>query len=68
MLTPATMTKAAWVDMFRAIGLNEAQMRQWHTLFEQRHPQQHQAFLEWLQIQPAEIAQIRAFSQAQSAD
>lgn len=50
--------------MFQELGLTEAQMRQWHALFEQRHPAQHQAFLEWLQIQPQEIAQIRAFSQA----
>lgn len=58
------MTKEAWVAMFQELGLTEAQMRQWHALFEQRHPAQHQAFLEWLQIQPQEIAQIRAFSQA----
>ena len=53
--------------MFQDLGLTEAQMRQWHILFEQRHPAQHQAFLEWLQIQPAEIAQIRVFSQAKPA-
>ena len=50
--------------MFQELGLTEAQMHQWYALFEQRHPAQHQAFLEWLQIQPQEIAQIRALSQA----
>jgi len=61
------MTKVAWVEMFREVGLSEAQMRQWHSVFEQRHPEQHQAFLEWLQIAPAEIAQIREFSKASNA-
>lgn len=60
-----TMTKAAWVAMFREVGLTEAQMQQWHKVFEQQHPEQHQDFLEWLQIAPAEIAQIREFSKAQ---
>lgn len=57
-----TMTKTAWVEMFREVGLTEAQMQQWHKVFEQRHPEEHQAFLEWLQITPTEIAQIRQFS------
>lgn len=56
------MTKTAWVEMFREVGLTEAQMQQWHKVFEQRHPEEHQAFLEWLQITPTEIAQIRQFS------
>ncbi|WP_026154914.1 hypothetical protein [Thiolinea disciformis] len=59
-----TMTKAAWVEMFRQIGLSEAQMQQWHQLFEQGYPTQHQAFLEWLQIPASEIVQIREASKA----
>ncbi len=46
--------------MFQAIGLDEAKMHQWHRLFEARHPEAHQAFLEWLRIQPEEIARIRS--------
>jgi hypothetical protein len=53
------MSKEKWVAMFREIGLDEAAMRQWHRLFERRHPAEHQAFLEWLQIPEAEIAAIR---------
>ena len=40
------MTKTQWVELFRETGLDEATMRQWHRLFEQRHPAQHQVFLE----------------------
>ncbi|WGZ96128.1 MAG: hypothetical protein QJT81_09205 [Candidatus Thiothrix putei] len=56
------MTKTQWVELFRETGLDEATMRQWHRLFEQRHPAQHQAFLEWLQIPAEEVAQIRQHS------
>ncbi|QLQ31720.1 MAG: hypothetical protein HZT40_09070 [Candidatus Thiothrix singaporensis] len=58
----STLNKTQWVELFRATGLDEAAMRQWHRLFEQRHPAQHQAFLEWLQIPAEETAQIRQAS------
>ncbi len=53
--------KKEWVDLFRQIGLDEMQMKQWHQSFEQQHPDRHQSFLEWLQIDAAEIAKIRQF-------
>ena len=56
------MTKTQWVELFRETGLDEATMRQWHRLFEQRHPAQHQAFLESLGIDAAEITLIRQHS------
>ena len=52
-----------WVAMFRDIGLDEATMRQWHRLFESRHPEAHQHFLEWLGLPPNEIDRIRHRSQ-----
>lgn len=58
----AAMNKTQWVELFRETGLDEAMMQQWHRLFEQRYPEQHQAFLEWLQIPNAEVTQIRAAS------
>lgn len=54
------MTKEKWVAMFREIGLDEAIMANWHRIFETRHPDEHQAFLEWLNIPEAGIGQIRA--------
>ena len=56
------MTKTQWVELFRETGLDEATMRQWRRLFEQRHPTQHQAFLESLGIDDEEIALIRLHS------
>lgn len=51
-----------WVAMFREIGLDEAKMQQWHSLFEERHPAGHQNFLEWLGLKRNEIDRIRAAS------
>ena len=49
-----------WVAMFEEVGLDEAKRHQWHKLFEARHPEGHQAFLEWLGFTPKEIDGIRA--------
>lgn len=48
-----------WVKMFKEIGLTEQQMSRWHHIFEMQHPAKHQSFLEWLQIEPEKIAEIR---------
>jgi len=48
-----------WVAMFREIGLDEAAMMKWHRIFESRHPEAHQSFLEWLGLPAEEIAAIR---------
>lgn len=55
-----TMNKDKWVELFRAIDLNDDQMRTWHHEFEARYPNEHQQFLEWLQVSKADIASIRA--------
>ncbi len=49
-----------WVAMFEEIGLDEPQMHRWHKIFETRHPDAHQGFLEWLGLGSEEIARIRA--------
>ena len=60
---PSTnVTVDEWVEMFRAIGLDEQVMHRWHAEFERRHPDGHQGFLEWLGLPPARIEQIRAKS------
>lgn len=53
------VTVEDWVAMFRELGLTEAQMHQWHRLFESRHPQGHQSFLEWLGLPAQKIESIR---------
>ncbi|MCE5242621.1 MAG: hypothetical protein ABFD98_09510 [Syntrophobacteraceae bacterium] len=51
-----------WVAMFREIGLDEQAMMKWHHVFELRHPQAHQNFLEWLGLAPERINEIRSNS------
>jgi hypothetical protein len=59
----SAMNKEQWINLFREIGLNDAQMCQWHQAFESRHPKAHQEFLEWLGLPADEIAVIRKNSQ-----
>lgn len=54
-----TVTVEEWVQRFRAIGLDDAAMHKWHTLFEQENPEGHQSFLEWLGLPAERIAEIR---------
>jgi hypothetical protein len=58
------MNVEQWVAMFREIGLSEEKMSQWHKLFESRHPEAHQEFLEWLGLPKTKIEQIRANSRS----
>lgn len=53
------INKEQWVSMFKEIGLSETAMRKWHCLFENRHAEAHQSFLEWLGIETEEISRIR---------
>jgi hypothetical protein len=54
------VTKDEWVAMYEEVGLDGPKRMQWHKLFEARHPEGHQGFLEWLAISAKEIDQIRA--------
>lgn len=56
------MTKDKWVAIMRAAGLSEAEMTRWHAEFEKAAPEEHQEFLNFLQIRPREIAAIRESS------
>lgn len=58
-----TVTVEEWVQRFRAIGLNDESMEQWHNLFEQENPNGHQSFLEWLGLPADRIAKIRKKSE-----
>ena len=53
------VTVEEWVERFRAIGLDEAAMGKWHTLFERENPEGHQSFLEWLGLPVEKITAIR---------
>lgn len=59
------LTKAAWTQMFRDIGLDDAAMRAWHRRFEASQPAAHASFLVSLGLAPVEVARIRAWSRAE---
>ncbi len=56
------INKAEWVAMFREIGLSDEAMKKWHHLFETRHPEGHESFLNWIGISSDEINMIRSNS------
>jgi len=56
------MNKKKWVSIMHAAGFNEEQMQRWHKQFEQQAPEEHQQFLEYLQIPVEEIGKIRGWS------
>jgi hypothetical protein len=58
-MTPTGVTVDQWVDMFRAIGLDDEAMRRWHVEFESRHPEGHRSFLEWLGLPEEKVDEIR---------
>src|SRR3954453_5741453 len=53
------ITKEKWVSIMRSCGFTEEQMHRWHAEFERSAPEEHQEFLEFLHIAPAEINTIR---------
>ena len=55
----ANVTVEQWVEMFRAIGLQDADMHKWHEEFERRFPQGHENFLRWLGLPVERIAEVR---------
>jgi DNA-binding transcriptional MerR regulator len=56
------MTKEKWVSIMHAAKLSEEDMRRWHQQFEKQAPEDHQQFLEYLQIPVEEIGKIRGWS------
>jgi hypothetical protein len=56
----STMTVEKWVQLFEELGLSKEQMHRWHTLFETKYPEEHQQFLEWLNLSSERIKEVRA--------
>jgi DNA-binding transcriptional MerR regulator len=59
------MTKDTWVTIMRKAGFTEADMARWHAEFESAAPDDHQEFLQFLQIPKDEIRRIREWSRKQ---
>jgi DNA-binding transcriptional MerR regulator len=64
--TEKKMTKEKWSAIMRAAGFTEDDMSRWHSEFETNAPAEHQAFLEFLRIDPRQIVRIRQSSRAQA--
>jgi MerR family transcriptional regulator, thiopeptide resistance regulator len=58
------INKERWVEIMRAAGLKDEDMRNWHVQFEKMEPEAHQEFLESLGINAAEIRKIREWSRS----
>ena len=58
------VNKERWVEIMKAAGLNEQDMKNWHKQFEKMEPDAHQEFLESLSIDADEITKIRSWSKA----
>lgn len=54
-----TVTVEQWKGLFREVGLAEKDMQRWHQLFEEKYPQGHQSFLEWLGLDAGQIKSVR---------
>lgn len=61
-MNASNMTQKQWMEVFQAIGLDEATMHKWHCEFERRYPAQHQSFLEWIGLSTEDTLSVRKFS------
>jgi DNA-binding transcriptional MerR regulator len=57
-----TLSKETWTQMFRAIGMSDEEMHQWHANFEKNMPDAHADFLHSLGLAAEEIRRIRSWS------
>jgi hypothetical protein len=55
----APMNKELWTRILKASGISAKMMRKWHIQFEKTAPEEHLAFLKFLQISDGEIETIR---------
>ncbi len=56
------MNKDKWVELLRSIGMDEAQMHNWHVAFERMSPQGHHDFLTALGVAENDVLMIRKWS------
>lgn len=57
--TMTHVTKHQFVSLLNEAGITDAQKHRLHQVFEQQHPEAHQAFLEWLGVPAEEVRAIR---------
>ena len=60
----SSLTKDQFVAVLNDAGITDDQKHGFHAAFEQRFPQGHQAFLEWLGVNAETVRQIREHSRS----
>ncbi len=58
------ITKDQFVAVLEEAGINDTQRKKLHNRFEHRHPESHQAFLEYLGLSADEIKAVRTQSRS----
>jgi DNA-binding transcriptional MerR regulator len=58
------VTKDKWVAIMKASGLDETDMKRWHSEFEKAAPEEHEEFLQFLHIPAEEVTRIREWSRS----
>ncbi len=54
-----TVTKDQFVAILNEAGITDAQKHRLHAVFEARHPEAHESFLQWLGLPAGEVRSIR---------
>ncbi len=54
------VTVEEWINLFKAVGLSDEDMKKWHRLFEDRNPEGHLSFLKWLGLPAEKIEEARS--------
>jgi hypothetical protein len=54
-----TVTKDQFVAILNEAGITDAQKHRLHAVFEARHPDAHESFLQWLSLPAGEVRSIR---------
>ena len=60
----SSITKDQFVAVLNEAGITDTQKQRLHSVFENRHPEGHQAFLAWLGLPAEEIRNIRERSRS----
>ena len=60
----SSITKDQFAAVLTEAGIADPQKQRLHAVFEQRHPEGHQAFLAWLGLPAEEIRRIRERSRS----
>jgi DNA-binding transcriptional MerR regulator len=60
--TLSIVDKEMWIDMLKAVGLNDRAMELWHAEFEKRAPEDHHDFLLSIGIPEKEVVSIRKWA------